>query len=111
PEVSVSSGADKILKFQKLCNTLGIRDFEGKALAEDNKLGPRTRSCIDKMPVLKEGSNGEAVRFVQEIVKAEPVDGSFGPITKKCVMEYQRAKNIEVDGIVGPQTWTTMITI
>jgi peptidoglycan hydrolase-like protein with peptidoglycan-binding domain len=109
-EVSVSSGEDKILKFQKLCNSLGIRDYEGKPLAEDNKLGPRTRSCIGKMPVLREGSKGEAVSFIQEAVGAMPVDGSFGPITNKCVMEYQRSRNLEVDGIVGPQTWTTIIT-
>lgn len=111
PEVSVSSGEDKILRFQKLCNSLEIRDYEGKALAEDNKLGPRTRSCTGKMPLLKEGSKGEAVRFIQEIVKATPVDGSFGPITKKCVIQYQRSKNIEVDGIVGIQTWTTIVAI
>lgn len=110
PEVSVSSGEDKILKFQKLCNRLGIRDYEGKKLSEDNKLGPRTRSCTGKMPVLKEGSKGEAVKFVQEIVKAVPVDGSFGPITKKCVMEYQKSKNIKTDGIVGPETWAAIVT-
>jgi peptidoglycan hydrolase-like protein with peptidoglycan-binding domain len=109
-EVTVSPAEGKILRFQKLCNSLRIRDYEGKALAEDNKLVPRTRSCTGKMPVLKEGSRGEAVRFVQEIVMAEPVDGRFGPITKKCVMEYQRNKNLEVDGIVGPQTWKAIIT-
>jgi len=38
------------------------------------------------------------------------VDGSFGPITKKCVMEYQRNKNIKMDGIVGTQTWTAILT-
>jgi peptidoglycan hydrolase-like protein with peptidoglycan-binding domain len=110
PEVSVSSGEDKILKFQKLCNSLGIKDYEGKPLAEDNKLGPRTRSCTGEMPVLREGSRGAAVKFVQEALQAVPVDGSFGPITKKCVMEYQRDKNIELDGVVGIQTWTTIIT-
>jgi hypothetical protein len=56
---------DKILKFQKLCNSLGIRDYEGKPLVEDNKLGPRTKSCTGKMPVLREGSKGDSVRFVQ----------------------------------------------
>jgi peptidoglycan hydrolase-like protein with peptidoglycan-binding domain len=109
PQVSVSSGEDKILKFQKLCNTLGIRDYEGKPLVEDNKLGPRTRSCNGKMPVLVEGSKGAAVSFVQEVIKAAPVDGSFGPITKKCVMEYQRTKNIKADGIVGNQTWNAIL--
>jgi peptidoglycan hydrolase-like protein with peptidoglycan-binding domain len=38
------------------------------------------------------------------------VDGSIGTITKKCVMEYQKSRNLEVDGIVGPQTWTNIIT-
>jgi hypothetical protein len=110
PEISVSTIEDKILRFQKLCNSLGIRDNEGKALIEDNKLGPRTRSCTGKMPVLKEGSRGEAVRFVQEVLKAAPIDGSFGPITKKYVVEYQKDKSIEEDGIVGHQTWSTIIT-
>jgi peptidoglycan hydrolase-like protein with peptidoglycan-binding domain len=44
-------------------------------------------------------------------VGAIPVDGSFGPITKKCVMGYQRTKNLEVDGVVGLDTWTAIITI
>jgi flagellum-specific peptidoglycan hydrolase FlgJ len=61
-EVYVASKEDKILRFQRLCNSIGIRDYEGKPLAEDNKLGPRTRSCTSKMPVLREGSKGEAPR-------------------------------------------------
>jgi peptidoglycan hydrolase-like protein with peptidoglycan-binding domain len=110
PEVSVSSEDDKILKFQKLCNSLGIRDYEGRPLEEDNRLGPRTKGCTCKMPVMREGSKGDAVIFVQEIVKVVPVDGSFGPTTKEYVMEYQRDKNIDADGIVGFQTWTTIVT-
>jgi peptidoglycan hydrolase-like protein with peptidoglycan-binding domain len=110
PEVCVSSEDDKILKFQKLCNSLGIRYYEGRPLEEDNRLGPRTKSCTCKMPVMREGSKGDAVIFVQEIVKVVPVDGSFGPTTKEYVMEYQRDKNIDADGIVGFQTWTTIVT-
>jgi peptidoglycan hydrolase-like protein with peptidoglycan-binding domain len=110
PEVSVSSEKDKILKFQKLCNSLGITDYEGKSLEEDNKLGPRTRSCHGKMPWQVEGSEGAAVAFIQEALHVLPVDGIFGPITKKYVMEYQRTKNIQVDGIVGTETWNTIIS-
>jgi len=102
--------ADKIIKFQKLCNNLNIKDYEGKSLIEDNILGPRTRSSIAKMPTLMMGSKGAAVEFLQEIVKALPVDGDFGPITKQSVMIYQKNYNIVVDGIVGTETWTTMIT-
>lgn len=39
-----------------------------------------------------------------------PVDGDFGPVTRYCVTELQRAKNIGVDGIVGTQTWTFIVT-
>ncbi len=109
-EVTVSIEASKVLKFQALCNRLGIRDYEGKVLSEDNKLGPRTRSCLAKMPTLKEGSRGAAVEFIQEIVKAVPIDGSFGPVTRKCVRDYQKVKNIEVDGVVGIETWTIIAT-
>jgi peptidoglycan hydrolase-like protein with peptidoglycan-binding domain len=110
PEVSVNSGEDKILKFQKLCNIMGIRDYEGKPLEEDNKLGPRTRSCHGKMPCQVEGSEGPAVAFIQEALHVLSVDGIFGPITKKYVMEYQRVKHMQVDGIVGTETWKAILS-
>jgi hypothetical protein len=109
-EVAASTVGEKIRKFQQLCNRLNIKDSEGNALVEDNILGPKTRSCIDKMPTLKVGSSGLAVEFVQEVVNADPVDGDFGPITRKCVIEYQRGKNIVVDGIVGKETWAVIVT-
>lgn len=109
-EVAGGIEEGKILKFQQLCNRLGIKDYDGKALVEDNILGTRTEMCVSKMPTLREGSSGPAVEFVQEVVNASPIDGIFGPITKKSVMEYQKAKNIGVDGIVGIETWTTIVT-
>lgn len=109
-EATVTIEAGRILKFQQLCNKLGIKDYEGKSLEEDNKFGLRTKSCVAKLPTLKIGSSGSAVEFIQEIVNAVPIDGSFGPVTKNCVMEYQKSKNIEVDGVVGIQTWTAIIT-
>lgn len=109
-EVAGSIEEGKILKFQHLCNRLGIKDYDGNALVEDNILGTRTKMCVAKMPTLREVSSGPAVEFVQEIVNAAPIDGLFGPVTKKCVMEYQKAKNIQVDGIVGIETWTTIVT-
>lgn len=107
---SASIESDKIRRFQKLCNALHIRDSEGNALAEDNILGAKTRSCISKMPILKMGSQAIAVKFIQEVVGAEPVDGIFGTITKQSVMAYQRNRNLAADGIVGSKTWFCIVT-
>jgi peptidoglycan hydrolase-like protein with peptidoglycan-binding domain len=113
-EISINEAAadienQKIRKFQQLCNVLGITDSEGHRLSEDNVLGPRTESCLRKMPMLMVGSKWPAVGFIQEILKPIPVDGEFGPITRYAVMEYQETKGIVVDGIVGRETWLSIV--
>ena len=37
------------------------------------------------------------------------IDGNFGPRTEEAVKNVQRFFKITVDGIVGPQTWRTLI--
>jgi len=34
-----------------------------------------------------------------------PVDGDFGPKTEAAVKAYQQDRAVNVDGIVGDQTW------
>lgn len=38
-----------------------------------------------------------------------PVDGVYGPLTRRAVMKWQRANGLLVDGIVGPVTWASLI--
>jgi len=59
-------------------------------------------------PVLKKGSVGADVVFVQQHLGI-PDDGVFGPQTEAAVKEYQRAHGLAVDGIVGPQTWASLL--
>jgi len=40
---------------------------------------------------------------------AVAVAGIFGPLTDKAVRDFQKQKNLSVDGIVGPKTWTALI--
>lgn len=54
--------------------------------------------------LLKEGSTGEEVKFLQEKLKVEPT-GTFGPKTKAAVIQFQREHGLTADGIVGDGTW------
>jgi peptidoglycan hydrolase-like protein with peptidoglycan-binding domain len=37
-------------------------------------------------------------------------DGNFGPSTEKSVKHYQQNENLTVDGVVGQQTWTPLLS-
>jgi hypothetical protein len=37
-----------------------------------------------------------------------PVDGDFGPVTETAVKTFQSAHSLPVDGIVGPEAWSTL---
>lgn len=61
-------------------------------------------------PELQEGSEGEWVSHLQQLLEAAgyspgAIDGKFGPKTEAAVKAYQEAFELTVDGIVGPQTW------
>ena len=36
-------------------------------------------------------------------------DGEFGPSTEASVKHYQQNENLTVDGVVGKQTWTSVL--
>lgn len=62
------------------------------------------------------GSSGQKVRELQSALNALPtihprllVDGIFGPKTRSRVLEFQKQRNLKVDGVVGPLTWTALI--
>lgn len=57
----------------------------------------------------KEYMQGSDVLEVQIALKAADfapgkLDGKYGPMTEAAVKAYQKAKNLKVDGIVGPRT-------
>lgn len=59
---------------------------------------------------LRQCSEGYDVYWLQCFLKQcnyyqGELDGIFGPLTEQAVQEFQEAKAIEVDGIVGPETF------
>lgn len=67
-----------------------------------------------ELPVLRLGMEGPAVSRLQERLQAAGffqgvVDGEFGPETQGAVQAAQRQYQLEVDGIVGPATWRSLL--
>ena len=72
------------------------------------------------LPVLRQGSNPEsgptAIEHLQLMLNERGgfpivnVDGDFGPSTGQSVKHYQQNENLTVDGIVGKQTWTSLLS-
>jgi hypothetical protein len=58
--------------------------------------------------MLRRGSTGVNVRYLQTALGGLKVDGQFGPITDKAVRAFQAAQGLKVDGIVGPITWSRL---
>jgi len=63
----------------------------------------------DPRPVLRRGSNSEAVGTLQTLLQTLgfplAIDQDFGPATELAVMRFQAGKKLDVDGIVGKNTW------
>jgi peptidoglycan hydrolase-like protein with peptidoglycan-binding domain len=65
-------------------------------------------------PQLRRGSDGAWVSHLQSLLQAEgadpgAIDGDFGPRTEAAVRAYQEANGLRVDGIVGPETWGSLV--
>ncbi len=113
--------------------------FHGHATTVDGQYGPETREAViafqteqgldtdgvvggeETWPALIEeawvqmGDNGDHVFAVQYLLinKYEysiALDSDFGPQTNLTVQQFQEKYNLDVDGIVGPQTWQALIS-
>ncbi len=91
-----------------------------KHLAVDGIVGPITWGALGgdrpQPPILQEGARGTLVEKLQatlnDMAGVTPplaVDGDFGPLTAGAVRSVQKEGGIQVDGVVGLQTWALPI--
>ncbi len=63
-------------------------------------------------PLLKQGAKGNDVLVLQQRLNGHghtvAEDGDFGPNTASAVKQFQASRNLQVDGIVGFQTWAAL---
>ena len=81
-------------------------------LTVDGIVGPRTWGRLDPQTV-RNGSRGPAVTMLQQLLTDyayDPgaIDGDFGSNTENAVREFQTDFDLDVDGIVGQNTWAAL---
>lgn len=81
----------------------------GIILLNYSTVNAETLTCT----TMRSGSTGENVKVLQRLLNEKvgcnlDVDGSYGPRTRSCVIKYQQANNIQVDGVVGPETCASL---
>ena len=74
--------------------------------------------CNVTLRVLRKGATGEDVRALQRLLIAAGYscgkyadDGDFGSGTESAVRNYQQARSLTADGIVGTNTWTKLLGV
>ena len=65
------------------------------------------------LPTLSTGDTGPDVRWAQyrlvrQMLSYTDVDGVFGPVTYRAVVEFQESYDMTADGIIGPKTWQAL---
>ncbi len=66
------------------------------------------------MRLYHRGDEGEAIRDIQDRLAAlgyttDDPSGVFGAATQAAIEAFQRERGLTVDGLVGPDTWRTLI--
>ncbi len=66
------------------------------------------------LPVLRNGSTGYNVTLIQRLLNNAGYgslveDGIFGVSTDTALKQFQKDRNLTVDGVVGSQTWEALL--
>lgn len=72
------------------------------------------RQTTSGYPIVRNGSKGVYVCVLQDSLNnlgynTGGLDGIFGTKTNSAVISYQNKKGLTADGIVGQNTWTTLM--
>ena len=77
---------------------------------------PAQKTAVLRLPCLRRGDGGESVRAAQLLLigrgfRCGPwgADGEFGPATYGALYQFQRARGLQVDGVLGPESWRALL--
>ena len=91
-----------------------VPKFDAGSSVEDKPVARELFSM--QVEMLKKGCKGDAVKAMQILLAGNGckcgtsgADGDFGPATDSALKKYQSKKNLEADGICGPDTWAALL--
>lgn len=95
-----------IVRLQEEINKQGFKELYITGILDDETL----LWC----PVVAYGARGNITKLIQERLnvlgfKTNSIDGYFGNMTLKSVMEFQRIHGLSPDGKVGQNTWKILL--
>ncbi len=84
----------------------------------NKRIGIEEEVCKVNLKMLKKGDKGADVKALQTLLigygyscGSYGADGDFGSATDKAVKAYQKDNGLDVDGIVGPATWSKLLGV
>jgi Ig-like domain from next to BRCA1 gene/Putative peptidoglycan binding domain len=95
---------------------LAVKAFQtARGIKPDGSVGAQTWATLVKGHLVRSGNTGDDVRAVQYLLSQAygyadvAVDGKFGSKTNSAVQDFQTKHGLQVDGIVGSNTWKALI--
>jgi hypothetical protein len=101
--------ADKFKPGKGVVEVVAGKDTDLTEILEKEGGGDFKPPTESKEPTLRRGAKSEDkwVEYLQQLLGIE-IDGKFGPATETAVRKFQTEKKLQVDGIVGNQTWAAL---
>ena len=97
PDFTTEVGEETV---RGVCNYLGV---------------PYVPRALENYPQIRYGNRGNFVTLIQFLLSEYgydvDVDGIFGNGTRNAVVAFQEANGLSPDGVVGPNTWKTLLTL
>lgn len=98
----------KVMRHVRRANMAGFGQPVYDAVAAATVQAPAVPLGVAKRPMIRRGSRGPNVLYLQQKLTGLVTDGIFGPATDQRVRQFQRNHNLVADGIVGPRTWAAL---
>ena len=91
-----------------------LPDYASKATKPKQADTAILKTTSVNLPILKNGGSGTSVKALQMLLNGKGyscgnVDGVFGPNTEKAVKIFQKENRLTEDGIVGENTWASLL--